>query len=79
MAYEGQQIGISEHGILDDLLDLTASSLGAVEQMVKSAVQSVRDQVCTEGRVSAVLVEQNQTSAHGLALQSVAARPLRRS
>ncbi len=77
MAYEGQQIGISEHGILDDLLDLTASSLGAVEQMVKSAVQSVRDQVCTEGRVSAVLVEQNQTSAHGLAWLATYAEALK--
>lgn len=67
MAYEGQQIGISEHGVLQDLLDLTASSLAAVDRLLLLAQHAVRDQVSAEGRISAQLLEQNQTSAHGLA------------
>lgn len=67
MAYEGQQIGISEHGVLQDLLDLTASSLAAVDRLLSLAQHAVRDQVSAEGRISAQLLEQNQTSAHGLA------------
>ena len=65
MAYEGQHIGISEQGILDDLLHLTSGSLGAVDQLLTQAAQALRDQVCAKGRVSAALVEQNQTAAHG--------------
>ena len=77
MAYEGQHIGISEQGVLDDLLDLTAGSLEAVDQLLTQATQALRDQVCAEGRVSAALVEQNQTAAHGLAWLATYAEALK--
>ena len=77
MAYEGQHIGISEQGILDDLLHLTASSLGAVDQLLTQAAQALRDQVCAKGRVSAALVEQHQTAAHGLAWLATYAEALK--
>ena len=77
MAYEGQHIGISEQGILDDLLHLTSGSLGAVDQLLTQAAQALRDQVCAKGRVSAALVEQNQTAAHGLAWLATYAEALK--
>ena len=77
MAYEGQHIGISQQGILDDLLHLTSGSLGAVDQLLTQAAQALRDQVCAKGRVSAALVEQNQTAAHGLAWLATYAEALK--
>lgn len=77
MAYEGQHIGISEQGILDDVLHLTSGSLGAVDQLLTQAKQALRGQVCAKGRVSAALVEQNQTAAHGLAWLATYAEALK--
>jgi (2S)-methylsuccinyl-CoA dehydrogenase len=53
--------------VLPDLLDVSSKSLVKLEELFNVAVETVRAKVETNGRVSSKLIEENQTSAHGLA------------
>jgi len=66
MAHDGQDMTLNT-ALLPDLLTLTSASLPALETMLGSAKASVSAMVSRDGRVSAALLEQHQTAAHGLA------------
>ena len=53
--------------VLSDLLSMTKEAVGAAESVLERAKDVVRAQVSDGDRVSATLIEQNQTAAHGLA------------
>jgi len=53
--------------LLDDLLTLTGAALPAIDALMEKATASVRTLVTDGDRVSASLIEQHQTAAHGLA------------
>ena len=78
MAHDGQDMALSEAPvILDGLLELTAAALPPVEAILEKAKTSVRNMVSADGRVSAGLIESNQTAAHGLAWLATYAQSLR--
>ncbi|MZR15239.1 acyl-CoA dehydrogenase [Maritimibacter sp. DP07] len=53
--------------LLDDLLSLTGAAIAPAETLLETATTRVRDAVSEGGKVSAALLEQNQSAAHGLA------------
>ena len=67
MAHDGQNMTTSPTVVLPDLLDVSSKSLVKLEELFNVAVETVRAKVETNGRVSSKLIEENQTSAHGLA------------
>ena len=67
MAHDGQDIAMTTPILLDDLTALTRAALAPVEALLEAATAAVRDRVSAEGRVSAALIEQHQSAAHGLA------------
>ncbi|MCV2894363.1 acyl-CoA/acyl-ACP dehydrogenase [Lentibacter sp. XHP0401] len=60
-------IPMAQNALLPDLLDLTGAAVKPAEALLDVAVKRVRETVSAEGRVSAALLEDNQTAAHGLA------------
>jgi (2S)-methylsuccinyl-CoA dehydrogenase len=77
MAHDGQDVTMHTSIILDNLLELTAAAVGPVDAVLEKAVKSVRALVSADGRVSAALIEQHQTAAHGLAWLATYAQALR--
>ncbi len=68
MAHDGQDVtNMTQPAVLPDLLSLSAAALPGVQAVFDKAVESVRAQVTSEGRISGALIEANQTAAHGLA------------
>jgi (2S)-methylsuccinyl-CoA dehydrogenase len=67
MAHDGQNMTSSPTVVLQDLLDVSSKSLVKLEELFNVAVETIRAKVETNGRVSSKLIEENQTSAHGLA------------
>ncbi len=67
MAHDGQSMTSSSTVVLPDLLDVSSKSLVKLEELFSVGLKTVRAQVETKGRVSGKLIEDNQTSAHGLA------------
>ena len=67
MAHDGQNMTSTPTVVLPDLLDVSSKSLVKLEELFNVAVETVRAKVETNGRVSSKLIEENQTSAHGLA------------
>ena len=67
MAHDGQDMTMTQTVILPDLLSLTAAAVPPAEAILDIARTRVRDLVSKDGRVSAGLIEANQTAAHGLA------------
>ncbi|MCG3269269.1 acyl-CoA dehydrogenase family protein [Yoonia sp. I 8.24] len=67
MPHDGQDLPNATTPILGDLLDLTATALDAVDDVFARAKSAVRATVTDGERVSARLIEQHQTAAHGLA------------
>jgi (2S)-methylsuccinyl-CoA dehydrogenase len=60
-------ITMAQDTLLPDLLTLTGAAVAPAESLLAKAIERVRTDVSTEGRVSAQLLEENQTAAHGLA------------
>ena len=58
---------MAQNTLLPDLLGLTAAAVAPAEALLDVAIARVRETVSKDGRVSASLLEQNQTAAHGLA------------
>ena len=52
---------------IDDLTAIAGEALGHAENLYADARRAVGDLVVKDGRVSGALVEQNQTTVHGLA------------
>jgi (2S)-methylsuccinyl-CoA dehydrogenase len=77
MAHDGQDVTMHTSIILDNLLELTAAAVAPVDAVLEKAVTSVRALVSADGRVSAALIEQHQTAAHGLAWLATYAQALR--
>ncbi len=68
MPHDGQsQAMMTTPILLPNLLDLTQVAVGRVEALFETARAHLRATVTTDGRVSAALIEANQTQAHGLA------------
>ena len=67
MARDGQDIAMSPVVILPDLLHLTRAALPPVERLFDAAKTRVRALTSEGDRVSAALIEAEQTAAHGLA------------
>ena len=67
MAHDGQDISQIADVVLPDLMTLTAAAVPAVEALLARAKEVVSDTLTDDGRISATLLEQNQTAAHGLA------------
>jgi (2S)-methylsuccinyl-CoA dehydrogenase len=53
--------------VLPDLLALTSAAIPPVQTIFETARDILREQLSENGRVSAALIEANQTAAHGLA------------
>jgi (2S)-methylsuccinyl-CoA dehydrogenase len=77
MAHDGQDMGTIAPVLLDDLLSLTRAAVTPVEQITELARTRLRAELSVDGRVSAALVEKNQTAAHGLAWLATYAQSLR--
>ena len=58
---------MTESPVLNDLLTLTRAAVPAAERFLADAKTAVSALVTADGRVSAELIETNQTAAHGLA------------
>ncbi len=67
MPHDGQDASIRTSVILPDLLETTKAALGPVREITAAATESVRQMVTEGDRVSASLIEAEQTAAHGLA------------
>ena len=67
MAHDGQDPTLNGSTVLPDLLSLTKAAVAPAEAILETAKTRVRDLVTKDGRVSAGLVEANQTAAHGIA------------
>jgi (2S)-methylsuccinyl-CoA dehydrogenase len=65
MAHDGQDLQMTPV-LLPDLLALTGAALAPVAGVFETAKAAVKELVSEDGRVSARLVEQHQTAAHGL-------------
>ncbi len=67
MAHDGQDQFLTQNALLKDLIDQTGRSAEVVNVVLERAIETVRSKVSQDGRVSATLIELNQTAAHGLA------------
>ncbi len=69
MPHDGQDMPLetAPSAILPDLLSLTKASLPPLEDILGKARASVATMVTENDRISPVLLEENQTAAHGLA------------
>ena len=67
MAHDGQDQFLTQNALLKDLIAQTGRSAEVVSVVLERAIETVRSKVSQDGRVSATLIELNQTAAHGLA------------
>lgn len=67
MAHDGQDMAETQPVVFPDLLTLTDAAIAPSERILEKATARVRDRVSQGGRVSAALLEAEQTAAHGLA------------
>ncbi|MGA0228390.1 MAG: acyl-CoA dehydrogenase family protein [Paracoccaceae bacterium] len=67
MAHDGQDQFLTQNALLKDLIDQTGRSAEVVNVVLERAIETVRSKVSQDGRISATLIELNQTAAHGLA------------
>ena len=67
MPHDGQDISSAADILLPDLLALTGAAVAPVEDILERAKSVLRDVASVDGKVSAKLIEANQTAAHGLA------------
>ncbi|SFR56862.1 (2S)-methylsuccinyl-CoA dehydrogenase [Yoonia tamlensis] len=76
MPHDGQDLPQTTSPLLGDLLDLSAAALDPVDTLLGQARAAVRAVVLDGDRVSARLIEQHQTAAHGLAWLATYAQAL---
>lgn len=68
---------MTETPVIPSLLTLTKAALEPADALFEKAKDIVRDKVCENGKVSAKLVEEEQTAAHGLAWTATYVEALR--
>ena len=66
MPHDGQDFPMTGQPLLEDLTSLTAAALPPLQSLLDAAKSAVRGLVSKDGRVSAGLIEANQSAAHGL-------------
>jgi (2S)-methylsuccinyl-CoA dehydrogenase len=66
MPHDGQDFRMSNQPLLENLTGLTAATLPPLRGLLDSAKEAIRASVSKDGRVSAGLIEANQSAAHGL-------------
>ena len=76
MAHDGQETPVTQNALLPDLLTLTAAALPTVDDILSRATNAVRTLTSDGDRVSARLIEEHQTAAHGLAWLATYAQAL---
>ncbi|MCR8824938.1 acyl-CoA dehydrogenase family protein [Pseudosulfitobacter koreensis] len=76
MAHDGQDMTSATSVIMGDLLATTSHAIAPVDAILDTAKDKLRVMLSENGRVSATLVEQNQTAAHGLAWLATYAQSL---
>ena len=59
MAYDGQDLTMTNSALLPNLTDLTAAAVAPAEQLLQTATEALRALVTKDGRVSAGLIEAN--------------------
>ena len=67
MAHDGQTLDMTNITILTDLTTLTSASVDPIETLFATAKTALRHRVSVDGKVSASLIDANQTAAHGVA------------
>ncbi len=77
MPHDGQDRYLTQNALVEDLLLQTARSAKVVDKVLERAVETVRSNVSKDGRISAKLIEENQTAAHGLAWLATYAESLK--
>ncbi|WP_109466050.1 acyl-CoA dehydrogenase family protein [Albibacillus kandeliae] len=77
MPHDGQDLPQDAAILLPDLLSLTGAAVAPVEQVFEAAREALRATVSRDGKVSAGLIEANQTAAHGLSWLATYAESLR--
>ena len=77
MAHDGQNLGLETAVLLDDLLALTEVAIAPVDTVLAAAKESLRALTTDGTRISARLIEENQTAAHGIAWLATYAQSLR--
>ena len=77
MAHDGQNLGLETAVLLDDLLALTEVAITPVDTVLAAAKESLRALTTDGTRISARLIEENQTAAHGIAWLATYAQSLR--
>ncbi|RYH11748.1 acyl-CoA dehydrogenase family protein [Tropicimonas sp. IMCC6043] len=75
MPHDG--LDLPETPVLDNLLTLTKAAIAPVDDLLGAATEAVKTRVTEGGRVSAELLEANQTAAHALAWLATYAQSLR--
>ncbi len=76
MAHDGQDISLTTSATLPGLLDLTAAALPAVDDILARAKSRLCATVMDGDRVSARLMDDHQTAAHGFAWLATYAQAL---
>ncbi len=76
MAHDGQHMTSATSVIVGDLLATAGAAIAPVDAVLDAAKDKLRVMLSENGRVSATLVEQNQTAAHGLAWLATYAQSL---
>ena len=77
LAHDGQNLGLETAVLLDDLLALTEVAIAPVDTVLAAAKESLRALTTDGTRISARLIEENQTAAHGIAWLATYAQSLR--
>ncbi|SIS59713.1 (2S)-methylsuccinyl-CoA dehydrogenase [Roseivivax lentus] len=67
MAHDGQDLTLTGSVVLPDLLALTKAAVPAAEAVLALAKDALAKRVTEDGRVSAALIDREQTAAHGFA------------
>ncbi|WP_138471679.1 acyl-CoA dehydrogenase family protein [Poseidonocella sp. HB161398] len=67
MPHDGQSLPADVSTILPDLLSLTEAAIAPAAAALEQAKDALKARVTEEGRISGKLLEQHQSSAHGLA------------
>lgn len=67
MAHDGQDTTMTQSPLVENLLVTTKAALPAVDAILLAAKEALRGLVTDAGRISAALIEANQTAAHGVA------------
>lgn len=76
MAHDGPIADLNTNPVLPDLLKLTGAAVAPVKALADTARDRLRAELSLDGRISARLVEANQTAAHGLAWLATYAQSL---